>query len=204
MPDPKMSSDQDPRFQKSRPGNHQLTIIALVTIIVGVLVIGIWAYALQGQRSLDNTSGSSSQLDDSTDNVDNSIDSLLIELTITGNPNKLFSLASITRYDGYVADAKLNDAQYTLELVNANGLAYTSYFNVPTVIAETVTAEGVLTRAATYPQKSIAIKTPNAPEGSKIIVRDKAGKIVYEDTVRGVVTQESGADYETIPGDDTK
>ena len=199
-----ISNDQTPRFKKLRLGGHQLAIIALATIIIGALVVGIWTYTLQGQRSSDSTLSSMNQSEDSTARVDNSIDSLLIELTITGNPDKLFSVASITQYDGYISEAKVTDAQYTLELVNTNGLAYTSYFNVPVVIAETATADGSLTRAATYSQKSIAIKTPRAPDGSKIIVRDKAGKIVYEDTVRGVVEQESSADYETVPGDDIK
>lgn len=202
--DPTLHNDQHVGVHLAQARSRKLIALGIIGFVMAVVALGVWAYTRQTDTSLNNAPNSDEQLGSNSARVNEAQDTLLIELTITGNADKLFGLAGITQYNGYSSDVEIKDAQYTLELVGGSEVIHTTSFNVPVVIAETLSADGTLARVATYPQKTIAVKTPFASEGTKFIVRDKAGKAVYEDSVRGIVKQESSADYETVPGDDIK
>lgn len=202
--DPTTHNDHQASTHQSRPKNQRLIMLGVGALLIGMVALAARIYIQQAKQSSEGTLSSTDQTIDRAAAVDEAQNTLLIELTITGNADKLFALAGITEYNGYSPDAKTNETQYTLALVGVSGVLHTASFAVPVVIAETLSADGSLARVATYPQKSVVVKTPFAPEGTKIVVRNKVGKVVYEDSVRGIIKQESSADYETVVGDDIK
>ncbi len=200
--DPITKHDQPIDSHQARSHSHRVATIAVAVFVIGLCVLGAWVYGRQAENKVDSISAGEEQLQSDTPGVDEAQDTLLIELAITGDADKLFSLAGITQYNGYSADPAVKEAPYTLTLVGASGKNFVASFSVPYVIAETVSADGTLARVASYSQKSIVVKTPFMPVGSKIVIRDKAGKTVYEDSVRDVIKQASSADYDTLTGDD--